>query len=658
MVPKSANTLCPIGPSVICASHTAYILNPDTPENSPSFFASTNPVRRIAISSSRASEASSFLTAAEFDHFISVFRVGSSASNGSLRTENEVLSLALYSERDYVGCLSDEVPHPEEVLATVNKDGTLEIFPVPFTFEGLPSATDAASLKSHRKQITRKAAAQIRVVRPDKSATAVPLINAEFYGSDIVIAWVEEGINPIFDRQQWQNETNGNLLFTGLKEVVKAKSGAGVGAVMMNGVKDLGKTHTDESQAVVTNGGDVEDLPVTASEREIIDISSGVEDSDLDEEMLPRPESPISHDTKAGDADVEMEDAESIDDNAEAVAGGQELQQIEDAEEPSFGDIVRANAPEPVDVQATFKDHSAQALAPIGERQLSAPSGVTLSTVLTQSLRTNDVNLLETCFHERNLNTVRATIERLDSSLAAALIQKLAERLYGRPGRAGVMMVWIQWTAVAHGGYIAGQPEVMRKLTELRRVVDNRANSLQALLKLKGKLDMLEAQTNLRKSMQARSRLANTADDDDEEGVIYVEGQEESDSEDEEAASSIPVKPKAKAVDPLADGNTDQSESEDEDEDEDDEDDEMPITTNGIINDSEDESSGSEEDGFLDDEASSTDQASGDEASEDDVNHDDVDSIDSAVSSEPEAAPPVKRPKKERQSNGLGARRQ
>lgn len=660
MVPKSASTLCPMGSSAICASHTVYIINPDSPEDSPSFFASTNPVRTIATSSSKAPEAASFLTAAEFDHFISVFRVDSSGSIGSLRTENEVLSIALYSEGKYVervsanGDASDSIPHLEEVLAAINKDGTLEIFPAPFTFGAFANAKDSASLKSHRKQITRKATAQIRVARPDKSATVVPLIDAEFYGSDIVIAWVEGGVTPIFDRQQWRNEKDGNLLFTGMKEVVKAKSGAGIGAVVMNGVKDLGKSHADESRTVVVNGGDVEDLPMTTSEREIIDISSGVEDSDLDEEMPPVPISPISHDAKAGDADVEMEDAESVDDNAEAVTGGQELQRIEDAEEPSFGDIIRANAPEPVDVQATFEDPRGQALAPIGERQLSLPSGMTLSTVLTQSLRTNDVNLLETCFHERNLSTVRATIERLDSSLAAVLIQKLAERLYSRPGRAGGMMVWIQWTAVAHGGYIAGQPEIMRKLTELRRVVDDRANGLQALLKLKGKLDMLEAQTNLRKSMQARSRLAKAADDDDEEGVIYVEGQEESDSEDEEdVKSSIPIKPKAKAVDPLANENTDQSESEDGD----DEEDEMPVTTNGIINDSEDESSESEEAGFLDDEASSTDQDWDDEASEDEVNHEDADSVDSAVSSEPEEAPSVKRPKKERQSNGLGVKR-
>ncbi len=660
MAPKSTNILCPMGSSAICASHIAYIINPDSTDNPPSFIASTNLVRSITVSSSKASKASSFLTAADSDHFMNVFSIDSNDSIGSLRTENEVLSLALYSEGGHVGHVggngdvSDRIPHPEEVLAAVNKDGTLEIFPAPFKFGGSSHSKDPESLKSRMKQMTRKAIAQIKVTRPDKSDTAVPLIDAEFYGSDLVMAWVEGGVNPIFDRQQWRDEKNGNLLFTGLKEIVKAKSGAGIGAVVMNGVKDLGKSHADESKTVVANGGDVEDVPMIANEKEVIDISSGVEESDIDEEMLPLPVLPTSRDIKPGDADVEMEDVESINDDAEAVTGKQKLQRTEEAEEPTFGEIIRANAPETVDVQAKFEDPNAQALAPVGERQLSLPSGMTLSTVLTQSLRTNDVNLLETCFHERNLNTVRATIERLDSSLAAVLIQKLAERLYSRPGRAGGMMVWIQWTTVAHGGYIAGQPEVMKKLTELRRVVDDRANSLQALLKLKGKLDMLEAQTNLRKSMQARSRLANAVDEDDEEGVIYVEGQEESDSEDEDMKSSLPAKPKGEAVEAPDNEHTDHSESEASDDDED----EMPTTTNGIIADSEAESSGSEQSGFLDDEASSTDQDSADEASDDDINHD-ISSIDSAVSSEPEEAPPVKRPKKERerQSNGLGVGR-
>ena len=652
--PKSVNTLRPLGSLVICASHEAYIIEPDSTEYRLSFAASTNPVRSIVTSKSRASDPGSFLTAAEYDHFINVFEVDSGKSIGLLRTENEVIAMTLYleaqsDERVLVnGSTSNQSLPPEEVLAAVTKDGALEIFPSPFTFGGSSNSKDSGSTKSRMMQRTRKAAAQIRVTRPEKSATTVPLIAAEFDGDYLAMACVEGGINPIFYRERWRNEVTRNLLFTGTKEIVKARSGTGMGAVVMNGVKDMGKSHIDESRTVVANGRDIEDLPMTSGENEIIDISSGVEESDIDEEMLPVPVTPG---TKTVDADVEMRDTEPLDDD-DAGAGGQELQRTEKAEEPSFGDIIRANAPEPVDVQATYKDPDAQALAPVGERNLGLPSGVTLNTVLTQSLRTNDVNLLETCFHERNLQTVRATIERLDSSLAAVLVEKLAERLYSRPGRAGGMMVWIQWTAVAHGGYIAGQPEVMKKLTELRRVVDDRANSLQPLLKLKGKLDMLEAQMNLRKSMQARSKLGNAIDEDDEEGVTYVEGQEESDSEDEKDTKPLAaVKPNNRTAD-IQDENNDQSESEDE-ADEDD----MPATTNGIIDESEDESSSSEEVGFLDDEVSSTDQDSGDEAPEDNVDYEDTDSDGSDLSSEPEA-PSAKRPKKAKQINGLAIRRQ
>ena len=167
---------------------------------------------------------------------------------------------------------------------------------------------------------------------------------------------------------------------------------------------------------------------------------------------------------------------------------------------------------------------------------------MSLATVLTQSLRTNDTSLLETCLHTRDLSTVRSTIERLDSSFASDLLQRLAERLHSRPGRAGSLMVWIQWTLVAHGGYLAGQPEVMRKLKNLHKVVKERAGSLQSLLNLKGKLDMLEAQMNLRRHVLGKGKGKNVGNDDDE-AVIYVEGQEtededfddEEDSDDSEA---------------------------------------------------------------------------------------------------------------------------
>ena len=654
--------------SVICASHHAYILNPESKEPPTLFNASTNAVHSIIDSTPGSSTGVKFLTAAESDHFISVFHGDSPTPIGSLRTENETISLSLYSKLDTltkaekVPDLSVRMVRPQEALAALNKDGVLEVFPEPFDFGSASSDKESGNLKARMKRRTRKAAAQIRIRRPDKSSSVVPLLNASFQGSDIALAWADGSVNLGFDTIHWRDEDTGNILLEGMMEVVKAKSSAGVGAVVMNGVKDMGKSHVDESRTLVTNGGDTGDVSIRENSPEIIDISSAEEESEFEENGASARAGEAgareAGEDSGSDADVEMEDVatKSVgaqEDRDSDVAPGQD----EDEGEPSFGDLIRANAPEAVDVQANIIDPNAQNLVPAGDHSLQHfPSGMSLATVLTQSLRTNDTNLLETCFHVRDLAMVRATIERLDSSFATVLLQRLAERLHSRPGRAGSLMVWIQWTLVAHGGYLAGQSEVMKRLASLHRVVTDRANSLPSLLSLKGKLDMLEAQMNLRKSMQIRSRAANAVDEDDEEGVIYVEGQEESSSEDEaqdrleeKAAESLQSEAGAKAQDLTNEQADHDTIGSDVDSDEEDSEDEMPTTMNGTA-DAEDEDSESEEEGLFDEEASSTDNDSVDEASEDDIGHESIDSD----SSDADTSPPPKRLAKSKLSNGIG----
>ena len=655
-----ANTLCPLQSSVICAAYNAYILDPDSGEQPPAFTASTNPVHTIVDSIPLVGKGTRFLTAAESDRFMTVFNADVPMSIGSLRTENEVLHLDLYSRHGSLNrneieeSLEVRLLQPSEALAAVNRDGILELFPEPFEFG---SSQGLDSLKARMKQRTRKASAQVRVVRPDNAV--VPLVNASFQGgSEIALAWAEGGINLFFEKVQWRDEGTGNLLLKEMTDIVKAKSGAGIGAVVMNGVKDMGKSHVDESQTVVANGGDADDVSMADEQLEVISISSGVEKSESVEEedneedgrvgLVEAKKAETEEHPKSGEGeDVDMKDMEV----------GDHEEPVEEAEEPSFGDLLRANASEAVDVQAAFTDPNAQSLVPTEEKGLQQlPSGMSLGTVLTQSLRTNDTNLLETCFHVRDLSIVRATIERLDSPLATVLLQRLAERLHSRPGRAGSLMVWIQWTVVAHGGYLSSQPEVMRKLKSLYRVVDDRAKSLQALLMLKGKLDMLDAQTNLRKSMQAQSRARNALEEDDEEGVTYVEGQEESDSEDEEeeedtVPDSRPAKAGAEVPELSAAEGSDVSNEDDDDNKE--SEDGMPTTTNGVIAESND--SESDEEGLSDEEASSTDHESRDEDSEDEVDHESIDSVDS---SDADTSPPPKHPaKKSKLSNGISSRK-
>ena len=362
--------------------------------------------------------------------------------------------------------------------------------------------------------------------------------------------------------------------------------------IVKQSAKIVGNSNLDESKTVVSGGG-----LAAGKLADVISISSGSgsddgeEDSEVEDAQEP---ADVSMGDVAGDVD-------GADDNEDGSG------------EPTFGDLVRANASEVIDVAGAFEDPDFKAL--VYPTSIQPPSGASLGTVLTQALKTNDIALLESCLHTTDINTIRATIQRLDSTLAGTLLQKLAERLHKRPGRAGSLMVWVQWTLVTHGGYLATQPDLIKKLAGLNRVIEERAKGLTALLSLKGKLDMLEAQTELRRSMQNQRRRAE--EDDNEDDVIYVEGQE---SEEE---STMARSKKNGTLDALSDEDSDISE-------------EMP-NTNGIIAGSEDEEESSDEEGFLDDEAEETDADSGDE---DEVDHDDQDSQDEE--SDDNEAPPSK----------------
>lgn len=342
-----------------------------------------------------------------------------------------------------------------------------------------------------------------------------------------------------------------------------ARAGRKLEARLTNGVPDTKTTRVDESHALIAadTAGDHIASTANGTSHEVIDISSGEDESSAYES-----EDDAQHGTglaagtasngkatakghglypaDADDATAGADD-ESMDDVEENAAGGNGL--LAEQEELSFGDMLQARHPDTIDVQASFSGLPADsALVPAtSSRALAAPSTTSLGTVLTQALKTNDKDLLESCFEVNDLPSIRSTIQRLQSQHASTLLQRLAERIHKRPGRTSNLMVWVQWTLVAHGGYLATQPEVMRKLQALGQVVRERASGLQPLLHLKGKLDLLSAQLELRRNMRAASRGGN-ATDEDEDAVLYVDGQDDDDwSDDDDVAMTDRVGSKA-----------------------------------------------------------------------------------------------------------------
>ncbi|CAJ2510933.1 Uu.00g065580.m01.CDS01 [Anthostomella pinea] len=363
------------------------------------------------------------------------------------------------------------------------------------------------------------------------------------------------------------------------------------------------KTNVNESETAVS----VPELPKAQDggpKEQVIEISSDsasseYDSSDEEQDATAGQQSgnPTQSEAKTalptpqdgdGDGDVDMVEANAHHDT----------ESDQEPTQPTLGELARAH--EPIDVPSAITAQSSS-LTTQG-RSLAPPSLASLGTVLTQALRTDDTDLLESCLHTTDLQTIRNTIQRLDSTLASTLLTKLAARMHRRPGRAGNLMTWVQWTLISHGGALATQPSLVKRLSELHRVLDERSRGLASLLALKGKLDLLEAQMQLRRSMQQHN---DPDSEEEEEGVIYVEG-EDSDAEITNGLLEV-------------------------------DDDEFPVTNGIVEEDSEDDEEAS--DGSDDEEELEGEE----ELDENDVNHDDVESEDEDSEVEAVHQPPTKR---------------
>ena len=199
------------------------------------------------------------------------------------------------------------------------------------------------------------------------------------------------------------------------------------------------------------------------------------------------------------------------DGNAQIGAGNDvaDLESEEEIEEPTLAERL----------------HAMEVAAPKPVKVVNMPPAASLTTVLTQALKSSDTALLESCLHHTDAKIILGTIRRLDSTLAVSLLEQLASRLSRKPGRSADLGVWVRNTIVVHGGYLASIPSLVRTLSSLHTVLSTRAATLPRLLALQGRLDMINAQIELR-------REGGQITGEDPSDIEYNEG--ESDISDEE----------------------------------------------------------------------------------------------------------------------------
>jgi U3 small nucleolar RNA-associated protein 5 len=291
------------------------------------------------------------------------------------------------------------------------------------------------------------------------------------------------------------------------------------------------KTKIDETRTAVATGLSSKSAPRAAAE-----------DAEIDNHVTSDDEEGASEDetTNHKSNSAETPGTKRAQDEGDSDAAMQEAADNSDGEptSPTFGDLVRGNST--IDVPASLAAQAAAAQTSrlaVQQRPTAPISATSLGTVLNQALRTDDADLLESCLQTTDVKIIENTINRMDSSLANILLSKLSARMHRRPGRAFGLMRWMQWTLVAHGGALVTQPDLVARLGELSRVLEERSRGLSSLLALKGKLDMLDSQMKFRKSVKAAGAIRSRGGDEeesseeeeedvDEPGVVYVEGQE------------------------------------------------------------------------------------------------------------------------------------
>lgn len=481
-------------PQILCASGTPYAISILAKDDFriDSFDAFKHPVHTLIRSSASNSTDQDLFLAADDHRGLHLYDISKKKIVRTLNSGGDV-------ERFEV---NEPVSDEDQILAAVTRDGNLDIFSKPFV---VPQVING-DMKAQRKLLTRRPDASLKLISPDSAKKQVQIYGACFDGPNIILASIDGGIEPIFQKLRWQDEGSGELLFHGLKEVSRAKAVSTLNTATMSGVKDVGPTHVNEARTVVVNGlaepgSQAAPMEIESSEGEeerSDDEQGNVQDDDL--------EAPSGE-----ESDEEMQDVDA--DLAGTMSGA-----TEEAGEPSFGDVLAARHPETISIMDALPTDNNAIMQLPESRGTILPSGMSLGTVLTQSLRTNDQSLLETCLHVTDEKIIQNTILRLDSMLAANLLTKLAERLADRPGRYGHLLTWIQATTIVHGGAIASQVGVASKLRTLYQVLNERSKILPSILLLRGKLDMMAAQQNFRAQASAHRRST-----EDAPGTIYIE---------------------------------------------------------------------------------------------------------------------------------------
>jgi U3 small nucleolar RNA-associated protein 5 len=165
---------------------------------------------------------------------------------------------------------------------------------------------------------------------------------------------------------------------------------------------------------------------------------------------------------------------------------------------------------------------------PNGRFEKEAPKADSLHQMLVQALHSGDSSLLESCLQNTDNRVIERTVQRLPSAYIMALVDNLYTRCRTTPGRTYQLSKWLRALLMTHMAYLMTLPNVVEVLAPLYQLLESRVAHHGQLLRLQGRLDVLEKQIRMRSaannSVEDHSMLESPV-------VVYDENEEWSEND-------------------------------------------------------------------------------------------------------------------------------
>ncbi|OUM51520.1 hypothetical protein BVG19_g623 [[Candida] boidinii] len=486
-------------PYILAISQSIYLIDPENPNdlsiNLPGHITQINSVVPII-------KNSSILTSAVGDRFINCISLIKKATTNVFVTESPVVSIA-YFENEF----------NMELLAAVTENGVIEIFNNPFANnEDSNDVDNEVDTNSNgksplkRKSVLnrrRRSAAVVKskpsdliisINRPkDSNPTNEKLTiqNVTITSKYLKFSWLEDSSISFFDNIEWWKLNENSEKYYNLNEnidLIKVKPNLKTTQHSLFGHDRASAKHYNEANAIISSGD------------QIGDVNKDTDEEDEDDE------------------DEELTLAEKLE----------------------LANSSTTNNTQNNNTNNNKNNNNNNSNAQTVNKQKKSVSSGTLTVVLSQALKANDHSLLETVLNNKDESIIRNTISRLQSSYIIILLSRLAERIARNGNRQLNLTHWIKWVLIFHGGYLLNYPNTSSDLSILSSTLRRKADSLDRMLELKGKLNLLTDKIELKRDMMSWENESSGEDEDEDEvNVEYIEelddaGLLDSDSDDDE----------------------------------------------------------------------------------------------------------------------------